>query len=58
MPQRWHHTEASSQMQQPPRPLDLWETEIVPQLPVKLDEQARLLKASQRYREIDRASDL
>lgn len=58
MPQRSHHTEASSQMQLPPRPLDLWETEIVPQLPAKLDEQARLLKAYQRYREIDRASDL
>jgi hypothetical protein len=58
MSQRSHHTEASSQMQLPPRPLDLWETEIVPQLPVQLDEQARVLKAYQRYREIDRASDL
>ena len=58
MPQRSHHTEASSQRQLPPRPLDLWETEIVPQLPAKLDEQARLLKAYQRSREIDRASDL
>ncbi len=58
MSQRSHHTEASSQMQLPPRPLDLWETEIVPQLPAQLDEQARVLKAYQRYREIDRASDL
>ena len=58
MPQRSHHTEASSQMQLPPRSLDLWETEIVPQLPAQLDEQARLLKAYQRYREIARASDL
>ena len=45
-------------MQLPPRLLDLWETEIVPQLPANLDEQARVLKASQRYREIERASDL
>ncbi len=37
---------------------DLWETEIVPQLPANLDEQACLLKALQRTREIDRASDL
>jgi hypothetical protein len=58
MSQCTHHTEASSQMQLPPKPLDLWETEIVPQLPAQLDEQARLLKAYQRYREIDRASDL
>jgi hypothetical protein len=45
-------------MQLPPRPLDLWETEIVPQLPAQLDEQARTLKAYQRSREIERASDL
>jgi Transposase DDE domain len=45
-------------MQLGPRLLDLWETEVVPQLPERLDEQARLLKAYQRYREIERASDL
>jgi hypothetical protein len=58
MSQRSHHTEATSQMQLVPRPLDLWETEIVPQLPAQLDEQARTLKAYQRSREIERASDL
>ena len=41
-----------------PRLLDPWESEIVPQLPANLDEQARLLKAYQGYREIARASDL
>ena len=37
---------------------DLWETEIVPCLPAGLDEQAHALKAYQRYRKIERASDL
>jgi hypothetical protein len=53
-----HDSEGAPQMQLPPRLLDLWESEIVPQLPTKLDEQASSLKASQRYREIERASDL
>jgi hypothetical protein len=53
-----HDNEEGSQMHLPPRLGDLWETEIVPQLPVDLDEQACLLKALQRTREIDRASDL
>ena len=53
-----HDTEAAPQMQLSPRLLDLWESEIVPQLPTSLDEQARALKAYQRYREILRASDL
>ncbi len=58
MPQPLHDTEGLLQMQLPPRLGDLWETEIVPQLPADLDEQACLLKALQRTREIDRASDL
>ena len=58
MSQSSDDTEGTPQMQLPPQLLDLWETEIVPQLPAKLDEQARLLKAYQRYREIARASDL
>lgn len=37
---------------------DLWETEIVPRLPARLDEQARALKAYQRYRAIEQTSDL
>ena len=58
MSQSSDDSEGTPQMQLPPQLLDLWETEIVPQLPAKLDEQARLLKAYQRYREIARASDL
>lgn len=58
MSQPVYDSEACSQMQLSPRLGDLWETEIVPQLPAELDEQARVLKALQRTREIDRASDL
>jgi hypothetical protein len=58
MSQWFHDSEEGRQMQLPPRLGDLWETEIVPQLPAGLDEQARRLKALQRTREIDRASDL
>jgi hypothetical protein len=58
MSQWFHDSEEGCQMQLPPRLGDLWEAEIVPQLPANLDEQARLLKALQRTREIDRASDL
>jgi len=53
-----HHNEPLLPMQLPPRLGDQWESEIVPQLPANLDEQARVLKALQRTREIDRASDL
>jgi hypothetical protein len=53
-----HDTQAYPPVQLPPQLCDLWETEMVPQLPAKLDEQARALKAYQRYREIGRASDL
>ena len=53
-----HDSEGAPAVQLPPRLLDLWETEIVPQLPMRLDEQVRALKASQRSREIERASDL
>jgi hypothetical protein len=58
MSQSTHDSEGTPQMQLPPRLFDLWETEIVPQLPANLDEQARSLGAYQRYREIERASDL
>jgi hypothetical protein len=58
MSQWFHDSEEGRQMQLPPRLGDLWETEIVPHLPAGLDEQARRLKALQRTREIDRASDL
>lgn len=53
-----HASETCFPPQLPPRLSDLWETEMVPQLPANLDEQARKLKALQRTREIDRASDL
>ena len=53
-----YDTQEAPPMQLSPRLLDLWESEIVPQLPERLDEQARSLKAYQRYREIKRASDL
>jgi hypothetical protein len=53
-----HDSEGAPPVQLPPRLLDLWEAEIVPQLPRRLDEQARSLGAYQRYREIERASDL
>ncbi len=53
-----YDTQEAPQMPLAPWRLDLWETEIVPQLPQGLDEQARSLKAYQRYREIKRASDL
>jgi hypothetical protein len=58
MSESLNHSEAAQQMQLPPQLGDLWETEIVPQLPVMLDEQARVKKAYQRERSIKRASDL
>src|SRR5215471_14954064 len=53
-----HDSEDCQQMQLAPRLLELWETEIVPQLPARLDEQARALKALQRTRALKGASDL
>ncbi len=58
MSEQSHDTEGTPQMQPPSRIVDLWETEIVPRLPERLEEQARTLKAYQRFREIKRASDL
>ncbi len=58
MSQPFHESEEKLQMPLPARLGDLWEPEVVPQLPADLDEQARQLKALQRPREIDRASDL
>ncbi len=54
MSQSSHDTQACPTMQLPARVLDLWEAEIVPQLPAGLEEQARTLKAYQRQREIKR----
>ena len=58
MSESFYHSEAAQQMQLPPQLGDLWESEIVPQLPAMLDEQARVKKAYQRERSIKRASDL
>jgi hypothetical protein len=44
MSQPSHDSEVVPQMQLPPRLLDLWETEMAPQLPATLDEQARARK--------------
>jgi hypothetical protein len=49
-----YDTRARLPVQPTSRLFDLWESEIVPQL----DEQARALKAAQRYRAIGRASNL
>lgn len=40
-----HDPGASPQVQLPPQFLDLWDTEIVPQMPANVDEQVRSLKA-------------
>lgn len=58
MPVRSHHTAAA----EAPQPLalleDAWSSEIVPQLPAELAEQARTLKAFVRVRGIARVTDL
>jgi hypothetical protein len=58
MSESFHHSEAAQQMQLSPQLGDLWETEIVPQLPAMLDEQARVKKAYQRERSIKQRVDL
>jgi hypothetical protein len=54
MSQPSHDTQACPTMQLPARVLDVWEAEIVPQVPAGLQEQAPTLKAYQRQREIER----
>jgi hypothetical protein len=58
MSQPIHDNGKCPQVQLPPQLADLWESEIVPQLPGNLEKQARQLKALQRTRGIERASDL
>jgi hypothetical protein len=58
MSESFYHSGAAQQMQLPAQLGDLWESEIVPQLPAMLDEQARIKKAYQRERSIKRTSDL
>lgn len=52
-----HEREGTPAAQLPPQFLNLWETEIAPPVPRRLDEQARRLKAYQRSREIEQASE-
>jgi Transposase DDE domain len=57
MPYQKHHTTAEGNMQENGS-LDDWTKEVVPRLPIQLEEQARKLKAIEREREISSASDL
>jgi len=53
-----HHTRSARQPQLTPASLDLWASEIVPHLPVDLEQQARILGAFQRRRALKCATDL
>lgn len=57
MPDQKHHTIAEENVQENGSQDD-WTKEVVPRLPIQLEEQARKLKAIEREREISRASDL
>jgi hypothetical protein len=58
MSSRSHHTRYASPPQLSPTAPDLWNSEIVPQLPPDLEEQARILGAFQRQRALKNATDL
>lgn len=58
MSESFQQSEAAQHIHLSPQLGDLWETEIVPQLPALLDEQAHIKKAYQRERSIKQASDL
>src|SRR5262245_49742385 len=58
MPVRSHHTQSAAETQLTTLGGDSWTTEVVPCLPRSLDEQARLLKAFERKRGLQCASDL
>ena len=53
-----HHTPEEKQGQAVELVNQLWETEVVPQLPAELEEQAKKHKAFQRQREVANAYDL
>ena len=57
MPDRKYHTQTDEKVQEI-GDQDDWAKEIVPRLPVHLEEQAKKLKAIERCREIGKASDL
>lgn len=58
MSSQTHHTRSSPPPQPDPATLDLWASEIVPQLPPDLEQQARILGAFQRRRALACATDL
>jgi hypothetical protein len=57
MPDQKYHTIADENVQENGNQDD-WTREVVPRLPIQLEEQARKLKAIERERSISRASDL
>lgn len=58
MSSRSHHTRSEWQPQPTLASLDLWDSEIVPHLPVDLEQQARILGAYKRRRALKCATDL
>jgi hypothetical protein len=58
MPRNPHDTTAHQPLQAPPAPTDEWATEVVSRLPENAQQQARVLHAFERSRQIRSASDL
>jgi hypothetical protein len=58
MPRKPHDTTAHEPMQASPAAAEEWATEVVARLPANMQQQARVLKAFERSRQIRSASDL